>query len=377
MNVAFPLLTLFPGQVGGVETYVRGLLESFPDVVRDPDSLLVLTNPTNNPALAVSRGRVETQVVSAYRPGKSALTRLAAMESARLRARSLAGHISGDFDVIHYPVTVPIPSPPNVPRIVTIHDTQHLDMPSMFSRPERVFRRWSYDSSAMEAHTVIADSHFAASRISQHYNIAPESVRVIHCGIDHAMFNVTNEIEAVGGLPDRFIYYPANRWPHKNHDRLLEALSLTNDPDLALVITGREMRGGQSISSHKRVIDLGHVSRRQVAALYRKALAMVFPSLYEGFGFPPLEAMASGCPVAASDIPALREVCGGSALMFDPTSAASIATAIDELAADASLRSDLAAKGLAHAASFTWERSAAEHYAVYRSVVDSSEANVI
>lgn len=292
------------------------------------------------------------------------------MGSARLLNSGLVRNVksSGNVDAVHYPVTVPIPAFPDLPSVVTIHDTQHLDMPWLFSRAERLFRRWAYDETATRADAIITDSRFSAESICRNYQVVPERVYVIHCGIDHTEFNTSNRHAIDRSLPERFIYYPANKWRHKNHRGLIEALDRLENRDVVLVLTGRSMPGGESLPSHDRVLDLGHVSRRQVAGLYRQAEATVFPSLYEGFGFPPLEAMASGCPVAAANIPTLEEVCGEAALMFDPRDPDSIATAIDQILSDSELRGKLVDQGIRHATSFTWERAARKHNRVYREV---------
>jgi glycosyltransferase involved in cell wall biosynthesis len=113
------------------------------------------------------------------------------------------------------------------------------------------------------------------------------------------------------------------------------------------------------------------VAEDQIAPLYRGAEALIFPSLYEGFGFPPLEAMACGCPVAASDTGAAAEVCGDAALLFDPENVASIADAVSRISTDEPLRASLKKRGLSQAANFTWEQSARGHYAVYQIAVAS------
>ena len=118
-----------------------------------------------------------------------------------------------------------------------------------------------------------------------------------------------------------------------------------------------------------RVHHLGYVDEQEVAALYRGAEAMIFPSLYEGFGLPPLEAMACGCPVAASKTGAVAEVCGDAALLFDPNDVDAIEAAISRISSDARLRSELSGAGIKQAANFTWERAARRHLEVYRNAL--------
>src|SRR5262249_29710006 len=155
-----------------------------------------------------------------------------------------------------------------------------------------------------------------------------------------------------------FLLYPARPWPHKNHARLFEAMRLL--PGLRLVLTGYEGPVPDDVES------LGRVPVDELASLYRRAAAGGFPSLYEGFGQPPLEAMACGCPVACSNAASLPEVVGDAARLFDPTSVEAIAAAVrDVLAAP----DEWSARGLARAAAFTWERCAAAHEDVYRELV--------
>src|SRR5205823_2212382 len=132
-----------------------------------------------------------------------------------------------------------------------------------------------------------------------------------------------------GRAREPFLLYPANWWPHKNHERLLEAFAAVRRerPEVRLVLTGSDHPGGlpQGVSS------LGRVSDERLADLYRSAAALVFPSLYEGFGLPPLEALACGCPVAVSRAGALPEVCGDAAVYFDPTAVEDIARGIADV----------------------------------------------
>jgi glycosyltransferase involved in cell wall biosynthesis len=178
--------------------------------------------------------------------------------------------------------------------------------------------------------------------------LAPERVRTIHLAVDHERFTP-------GDVPrEDFLLYPANRWPHKNHETLFAALELL--PELRLVLTG----SGHDSRVPARVEVRGRVTSHELVHLYRRAAAVVFPSLYEGFGQPPLEAMACSCPVAVSDIPPLREVCGDAATYFDPREPGDIARAVRE----AITRGGTAGPG--RAALFTWDDCARRHETVYR-----------
>lgn len=184
---------------------------------------------------------------------------------------------------------------------------------------------------------------------------------------------------AIGGgllLGERLAGYPANLRPHKNHARLIEALAASADGELCLLLTGGVYGrlGELSAAAERagvagRVRHLGYVAGELLPALYRRAVAMVFPSLYEGFGAPALEAMACGCPTAVAHASALPEACGSATLYFDPTSAESIAEAIDRLGAGGALLDRLGEAGVRHAAGFTWSASARRHTAVYRDAI--------
>lgn len=376
MRVGYALLTLFPGRVGGSEANAGGVLGEFAEG-RGPGHVTVLANRRVMSAYAgYERGPVRLHHVTSYRPGDRDLTRVLAMGAARALPGRVARDVPAGLDVLHYPVTVPIPSP-KVPHVVTLFDVQHHDLPAFFSRAERTYRRWAYDGAARGADVVVATSSFSAGRIAACVGVDPARIEVVHMGIDRDRFGTqpipADEHLAAGrGLPDRFIVYPANLWPHKNHAALLEALARVEDRDLHLVLTGQSYGRGTELAAHarrlglgRRVHHLGHLPAAQVPGLLRRARAMVFPSLYEGFGSPPLEAMACGLPVAASNRASLPEVCGPGALSFDPESSEETAAAIAKVSGDEGQRTRLRAAGLKWVARFTWRAAAERHAAIY------------
>jgi glycosyltransferase involved in cell wall biosynthesis len=356
-KVALSLLTLFPGRAGGAETYVRGLLAGLREI--GFADLTVLGNRHIGSDYAGWPVRVQPR----YRTGDSDATRFVAMNAGRIWPR-LDGR---PFDVVHYPVTVPVPRIAGAPRVVSLLDVQHHELPDMFSRAERWLRGWAYDDAARGADRVLTISEHARRTIVERLGIAPERVEAIHLGVDHARF--TPDGPRRDDLGD-YVLYPANAWPHKNHDRLLAAWRSV-DPALTLVLTGQAM--GRSFAAD-RVTHLGHVPQADLPALYRGARAVVFPSLFEGFGLPPLEAMACGTPVAASDAGSIAEVCGDAALLFDPHDPGAIADAIGRVASDEPLRERLRTAGTARAAGFTWSEAARRHLATYASVAEPSRS---
>jgi len=366
VNVGLALLTLFPGKTGGGETYVRGLLEAFA-AGEGPETTTCLVSRHSQPSVQEFAGaRVRIKRVDSYRPGDSNLTRLLAMSAARITPARAARDVPKEIDLIHYPVTVPIPSVDGIPRVVSLNDVQHHDLPQMFSSAERIYRRWAYDNAAREADIVITISDFSANRIAETIGISRDRIEVSYLGVDHQRFSPDGPAPSLPGLPERYLYYPANAWPHKNHKLLLDAFSRINDPSLHLVLTGSGDTAAVMRGASERIHHLGRVPADQVAPLLRGAQALIFPSLYEGFGLPPLEAMACGCPVAASNIGAVAEVCGDGALLFDPGDIDALVEAIDRVVDDETLRSDLTARGLQRAAQFTWEQTANRHRDLYK-----------
>lgn len=377
LEVGLSLMTLTPGRVGGSESYVQGLLDSFG--LADP-ALRVRVLANREVAAAYAHLRSPNVAVgrpSRYRPGQAGPRRAAGLLAGLAAGSRLAPGASTELDVVHYPLTVPIPAVA-APSVVTIHDVQHLELPTLFSRAERMFRRVAYDRAARRADAVITVSSDARRRLVRLLGIEPDRVVAIPSGVDHARFHpdATGDRAALAGvaLPARYLLYPANLWPHKNHDRLLEAFARSAAPE-DLVLSGQPMgRMGslhhriRTLGLQGRVHHLGHVSSEAVAPLYRGASAVVFPSLYEGFGLPPLEAMACGTPVVASRRGILAEAPTGVMRECDPLGVDSIASAIDAVLRDRALGAQMVAAGRTWVQGFTWHASAAAHASVYRTV---------
>jgi glycosyltransferase involved in cell wall biosynthesis len=336
--IAISLLTLVPGALGGSETYVHGLLGAL-----EVERRVVV------PPVARKLGDV---VAEEYGSARTIPQRLAAMLRAAARPGPLRRHYAG-CDAVHYPLTIALPRL-DLPTAVTLHDVQHLDLPELFPRSERLFRAAFWQRSVRSADVVIVPSAFVRDRAARQLRIDPARIRVIHHGIDHDRFRPGAEPR------EPFLLYPAKEWPHKNHARLFDAFALlrAERPELRLVLTGTDA-GPTPPGVERR----GRVPLEELAQLYRTAAALVFPSRYEGFGQPPLEAMASGCPVACSNAASLPEVCGDAARLFDPDDPEAIAAAVHDVLDDPE---PWRQRGLARAAEFTWERSARQHEAAYR-----------
>jgi glycosyltransferase involved in cell wall biosynthesis len=348
MRVGISLLTLAPGDLGGSETYARALVPALASVGKLDYTVFV---PARARDAAGGLPAVEVREPPVGRRGPS---RIPAMALSALRSRELNARLR-ELDALHYALTVPVPRA-KAPTVVTLHDVQHRDLPDFFGPARRSFRRIAYDRAARAASAVIVTSEFVRARALEQLELHPSSIHVIPLAIDHERFRPGEEAR------EPFLLYPARPWPHKNHVRLFQAFTSLRQtrPQLRLILTGGGLERLDPLPDG--VERLGIMPAEELASLYRRAACLVFPSLYEGFGLPPLEAMACGCPVAASQAGAIPEVCGDAAVLFDPNDPESIAAGILE----ADTRADeLRGRGIARAAGFTWEETARRHEAVY------------
>ena len=348
MRVGLSLLTLVPGLVGGSETYARELARALARVGELEYAAFV-------PAIAPDAADgLPARVVRSYRAGRTMPRRIAAMGLAAAAPWPVRRQLELDrLDAIHFPLSVMLPPVSRPPAATTVLDVQHEEHPSFFSRAELAYRRAVYGWTVRRSRIVITISEHAARTLVERLGLAPERVRAIHLGLDHEQFRPAD-------VPrERFLLYPALGWPHKNHARLFEAFALVRRrrPELRLVLTGYDGPAPEGVEAR------GRVSQDELVRLYRSAAALVFPSLYEGFGQPPLEAMACGCPVACSSAASLPEVVGDAARLFDPLSIEDMAAAIEEVL---DRPEEWSRRGLERARLFSWEECARRHEQVYR-----------
>jgi glycosyltransferase involved in cell wall biosynthesis len=350
VSVLLSMLTLVPNAMGGSETYAQELVRELGGTELDISTLVA-------PVARGFSGPLAERVAVSYPSARSDRTRALALLRAGARRTDLRRHAQ-DAAVVHYPFTVPMPPARAHQRtVVTLHDVQHHDLPALFTRPERLYRAVAYDRAARRADAVITVSEFAKARIVRHLGIDPARIHVAHLGV--------RQQPAPQGPSRRqsFVLYPARGWPHKNHAVLLAAFSILRErrPDLRLVLTGADPRELPPLPPG--VEARGRVPASELQDLYRQASAVVLPSKYEGFGLPAVEAMAAGCPVAASSAGALPEVIGDAGVLFDPTLPEAVVAALEQVWD----RSDeLTRLGLERSRQFTWEACAAVHLDVYR-----------
>lgn len=264
-----------------------------------------------------------------------------------------------------------------LPSIYQPWDLQHLHLPSFFEPDAIASRERRYRAFCSQARNVVVASSWGKADLVEQYGLAPDRITVIGVPAPTLAYAPPPSDGEVGPeLPHRFILYPAQTWRHKNHLRLLEALARLRDQhglEIDLVCTGTTNEHFAVIQAtidrlglRERVHFLGFISTDAMQAVYRRATALVFPSLFEGWGLPVIEAVSIGLPVACSRVTSLPEVVDDAALLFDPTDVAEIASAIERLWTDADLRDSLASRGRVRAAALTWDGTARAYRSLYR-----------
>lgn len=279
---------------------------------------------------------------------------------------------TGPVDLIH---TSDWTEPPSkFPKVTTVHDLIPFKYPQTTTDSIRNAHKKKLAWVIRESRKIIAVSEATKRDLMSILRVPEGKIVVIPEGVADRYFPQTLDIvEAVNRrykTGDNYLFTLSTVEPRKNQAALIKAYEIVRKtyPDLKLVIAGRVRQDG-NLTPTEGVITPGYVPEADLPALFTGCLAFVFPSLYEGFGLPPLEAMACGAPVAVSDISSLPEVVGAAGVLFDPESVPDIAAGIIKAIQN---RSELRKKGLKQAAKFTWDRAAEETYRVYQKVLSAS-----
>jgi len=282
-------------------------------------------------------------------------------------------------DLLHYP-SFNMPIVNFRPSVVTIHDLiYYLNPAACPNRAAYLYARVMFKLVSRVAKKIITVSEYSKKDVVAHLGVDPAKVTAIPNGVGEMFKPVKDgkrrsEVRDKYGIKGDYILYVGSHQPRKNLVRLIEAYScLKNAGDCTLVLTGKvEARRAEVYSSVEkfgvkgRVHFIGEAADDDLPTLYSMARVFVFPSLFEGFGLPPLEAFACGCPVVSSNVTSLPEVVGDAGIMVDPTDTGAIAAAIDKVLGSATLQSEMREKGLKRAALFSWAACAEKTLAVYK-----------
>jgi len=366
LRIGINALYLIPGGVGGTEIYLRGLLAALAEIDAY-NHYFVFANRETGPGLAPKQanfGTVAQSVRAVSRPARVLWeqTRLP-LETARLR-----------LDVLFNPgFTAPLFC--GCPQVTVFHDLQHKRHAEYFRWFDLPFWNFFLYWSAQISARLIAVSEATAADLRRYYRLPEQKIRVVEEGADPVFFEIARR-----RAPEPFLLAVSTLHPHKNLDRLLRAFAEFHreQPEFKLVVCG--MHGffsgplhalRESLGLAQAVEFPGWIPRQDLHDLYARAWAFLYPSLFEGFGLPVLEALAAGVPTACSGIEPMAGIAGDAALLFDPHDTAALLDAMRSIAGDGALRERLAQAGPRRAAGFSWRRAAADTLEVLRSVTSA------
>ncbi|MFH0796618.1 MAG: glycosyltransferase family 1 protein [Candidatus Omnitrophota bacterium] len=355
---------------GGNESYLFGLLEGINEISPPEFQFLLFLAGEKKPIIPFSGGLdFETEKISLqpFRrlffdlPRQTFLKRL---------------------DLLHTQYHLPVVS--RCPEVITLHDVSFLRYSQLIPKREYWKMKSSVGYAVRKAKKVITVSEFSRKEILFFYRLKPEKVEVIYNGISKKFVPVSAEKRAAVlgkyGITKPYVFSVASLHPRKNFSRLILAfVSLCSHRegfDYNLVLGGRNLWLYEEIlakarhSRYKdRIIFTGYLPDEDLSALYSFAEVFVYPSLYEGFGFAPMEAMACGCPVVTSNISALPEVTGGAAILVDPQDVDAIAKGILDVITNPELKKGMRERSLDRAQKFTWADSAEKALQVYEEIL--------
>jgi glycosyltransferase involved in cell wall biosynthesis len=358
-KVGINLLWMVPGVVGGSETYMARLLSGLAERPTAFDyTIFALPQFADaHPGLAKTFKMAYAPVTGQFKSFRVAGENSWLAAQCRRRNINLVHHAGGIVPMIR-----------SARPVLTIHDLQYLYYPEYFTRAKLTYLKTMVPRSAEAARLILTPSEFSRRTVIERLNIDPAIVIVVPHGISPREGAADGgEVRAKYGIEGRFFLYPAITYPHKNHLVLLEAMAhvVRRHGDATLVLTGGkgsfETRLGAEIKTlgiERNVKRLGYIPSDDLDALYAEAVALTFPSRFEGFGAPVLEAMARACPVVAADATALPEVVQNAGCLVSPDNAEQWAEAMNELLDNEDQRQAFAAAGLERARRFTWDRAA-------------------
>ena len=299
-----------------------------------------------------------------------------------------------EVDLLFCPFTAPTYFEPAIPAISVIYDLQYNTYPEFFATHDCIQRARTFEEARRKSTMLVAISDFTRDSAIATAKLNPDQIRTIHLQVSqHSLRTAPRDdtiLDRLGLTPGKYLIYPANFWRHKNHELLLTGFGLARHrglpDDIRLVCTGAPgerrdwlLRAARGLSLEGRVLFPGYLANPELLALMSHSAGMIFPSLYEGFGLPVVEAMATGVPVACSNVTSLPEVAGDAAILFDPRVPDDVAAAIISLTQHGEMRSRLIAAGNERAARFSDSSRMARQYwtAFEQAVASETRSNVL
>jgi glycosyltransferase involved in cell wall biosynthesis len=296
---------------------------------------------------------------------------------------TVAKYHRGEFDLYFEPNFIPLDI--KAKKIVTtVHDFSFRLFPEAHPKDRIRYFDKNFAKNIRRSNRIITDSAYIKSEATKLFGLPDEIITPIHLGVDHDIFKIYQRTTLEScrrelGLPEKFILFVGTREPRKNLARLVQAYAeLPNavQREFSLLLVGPRGWGDDDLTHAKklagRIIVLDYLDMTKLALVYNLATILAYPSLYEGFGLPPLEAMACGCPVVVSRTASLPEVCADAACYIDPRDVQTIAEGMNQVLSDNELRRSLIKKGIERAKLFTWQKTAAKTLAVFNELLRSA-----
>ena len=377
MNIGINLLFLLPGVVGGTESYAISLINALTRIDEQSEYFVFTNQESTNLSLPTSKriSRVPCQVYATNRASRYAWEQLILPR----KVKSLQIELLHSLGYVQ-PLRLPCKS------VVTIHDLNFYNIGHMMSKTKRIALEFFVTRSAKAADHIITVSEFSKKQIVEILGVPPEKVTVTYNAVKERPMHVVEfeELKSKYNVRRPYIFGLSSPSPHKNIANLVRGFALLKQRktnSLKLVLAGHLPKGStdltQALSNvndrvREDIIFTGYVPDFVLPSLYFYAEALVFPSIYEGFGIPILEAFSCNTPVVCSNMAAIPEVAGDAAIYFDPHNVEEMADAILKVLGDSSLKEKLIERGKSRLQLFSWEKTAEQTLAVYKKVLNGS-----
>jgi len=355
MKIGINFTHYIKGKVGGIGIYMKSLLHYFP-IISPSDEFYAICLPT------------ATKELSKYKNIK--IIEIPAQNNPEDLSKLLTHTINlYGFDTWYSPLLILDPLDCPVACAFNIPDMQHEYFPHFFDKNTLEWRRKYFQQSADSCNAIITLSKYSKQDIIRHLNVNPKKVHVVYLDIPpwfkQKTYNNGKILKKFFLEKQKYLFYPANTWPHKNHLRLLEAFSHIKNKfkNVKLVFTGYSYNFNNINKSiikfnlQDRIKYLGYIEDKEIPAIYKNAIGLVFPSLFEGFGIPLLEAMKTNCPILCSNTTSIPEVAGNAALYFDPLSITDIVDKLNQFLSSKKLRQELMKKGNKQIKKFSYKKT--------------------
>ncbi len=377
MKIGLNLLFLLPNVVGGTESYAISLINALIRIDEQNDYFVFTNQESTNLSLPTSKriSRVPCQVYATNRASRYAWEQLILPR----KVKSLQINLLHSLGYVQ-PLRLPCKS------VVTIHDLNFYNIGHMMSKTKRIALQFFVTRSAKAADHIITVSEFSKKQIVEILGVPPEKVTVTYNAMKERPYHLVEfeELKSKYNIRQPYIFGLSSPSPHKNIANLVRGFALLKQRganDLKLVLAGHLPKGSNDLTKalddvnilvREDIIFVGYVPDSVLPSLYSYAEAFVFPSLYEGFGIPILEAFSCGTPVVCSKMAAIPEVAGDASIYFDPHNIEEMADAILKVLIDGSLRNELIERGKSRLKLFSWEKTAEQTLAVYKKVLSGS-----